>query len=576
MADLRDSFRLALMADPGDVDALFGLGRAHLEAGATGEAALALLAALEGRPGDPAILLQLCRLAERVAAEPAGIRLPGLPGPGALLALLAAERVDRQDFAFLVMAWLRQRSPLAPAFRLPASEAAAWLLSPEGAAALADPVFLATLAGLVNVDPGLETMLVPLRRLILLERRQVPSAFLAALARQGANNEYVWPETAAETEALARLEADIARRGASGRKLGAELGVLAAYRPLARMPGFAAFGTKAPITDPPLRALVEEMRKDAAATARILKTLPTLTPLSGMVSQAVARQYEENPYPRWLALAVPEPGSRRPADLGGQDIDVLVAGSGTGKQAVRAALGYGPGARVLAVDLSRASLAYGVRMAGRYKVANLEFAQADILELGGLGRRFDIIECTGVLHHMADPLAGWRVLAGLLAPGGRMRVALYSRAARAPVAACREAIARRNLPATDESIRAFRAELLAGGGAAPELAALTSDMFALSAIRDLLFHVHEVTFTLPEIEACLDELGLVFDGFGLPESLAARLLAEVGADPASATLADWHRVETLHPETFRRMYQFSCRKPESASATRATTGSHAP
>ncbi len=38
--------------------------------------------------------------------------------------------------------------------------------------------------------------------------------------------------------------------------------------------------------------------------------------------------------------------------------------------------------------------------------------------LGGLGRQFDLIECVGVLHHLGDPLAGWRVLVSLLKPGG--------------------------------------------------------------------------------------------------------------------------------------------------------------
>lgn len=578
MTDTIDSYRQALLDDPGNADALAGLGGAHLAAGRLGEAALALLAALERCPGDEAIQALLCRLAERVAAEEGGIRLPGLPPVGALLALLSCERVDLQDFAFLVGSHLRQRSPLAPAFAMPPADAASWLASAAGAPALADPVLLAVLARLVNLDAGLEAILVALRQRILQERlyraeSPLPPVFLAALARQNANNEYIWPETPEESAALAAVEADILQRLATRRKLGGELAILAAYRPPERLAGFSDMGKKAPITIAALRTLIEERQHLAAETRKVQKALPVLTPLSGPVSEAVARQYEENPYPRWLTLAVPEPGSRLPEDFKDRDIDVLIAGCGTGKQAVRAALGYGPGARVLAVDLSRASLAYASVMAKRFKLANLSFAQADILALGGLETRFDIIECTGVLHHMRDPVAGWRVLAGLLAPEGRMRIALYSRAARAPVQACRQAIVRRGIGDTDAEIRAFRAELLAGGGVAPELARLTSDMFSLSAVRDLLFHVQESTFTLPEIQACLDELGLIFDGFGLAASVADRLLAEVGAVPATATLADWQAVEIRHPATFRQMYQFSCRK---ASATRAITSFHCP
>src|SRR5262249_281791 len=60
----------------------------------------------------------------------------------------------------------------------------------------------------------------------------------------------------------------------------------------------------------------------------------------------------------------------------------------------------------------------------------IEFAQADIMNLGSIGRRFDKIEVIGVLHHLVDPLAGWRILLSLLRPGGGMNVGLYSVAAR--------------------------------------------------------------------------------------------------------------------------------------------------
>ena len=51
-------------------------------------------------------------------------------------------------------------------------------------------------------------------------------------------------------------------------------------------------------------------------------------------------------------------------------------------------------------------------------MSGIEFAQADLLELGAIGRTFDVVECSGVLHHLADPFAGWRALLPLLRPGG--------------------------------------------------------------------------------------------------------------------------------------------------------------
>jgi SAM-dependent methyltransferase len=89
-----------------------------------------------------------------------------------------------------------------------------------------------------------------------------------------------------------------------------------------------------------------------------------------------------------------------------------------------------PSARVLAVDLSLASLAYAERKAREMRVDNVDHAQADLSKLGSLGRRFDIIYSVGVLHHLADPMRGWRELVSLLAADGRMLVGLYSERSR--------------------------------------------------------------------------------------------------------------------------------------------------
>src|SRR5690606_839498 len=120
------------------------------------------------------------------------------------------------------------------------------------------------------------------------------------------------------------------------------------------------------------------------------------------------------------------------------EFDVLIAGAGTGKQALQSAFAYGPKARLLATDLSAPSLGYADCAAKRYGVDNIEFMVADILDLDRLDRQFDIIECVGVLHHMADPWAGWRKLVSRLKPSGLMYVGLYSATARANFGILRE------------------------------------------------------------------------------------------------------------------------------------------
>ena len=66
--------------------------------------------------------------------------------------------------------------------------------------------------------------------------------------------------------------------------------------------------------------------------------------------------------------------------------------------------------------LSRASLAYGKRMAARHGIENITFLNGDILDLPKLGRIFDHAECVGVLHHMADPRAGLLAISAALLP----------------------------------------------------------------------------------------------------------------------------------------------------------------
>src|SRR5262249_17398233 len=158
-------------------------------------------------------------------------------------------------------------------------------------------------------------------------------------------------------------------------------------------------------------------------------TIPRLTPIEDDVSRLVQDQYEQNPYPRWTAP--PQPRERESLDalmrnelprapfrpLGRSELDVLVAGCGTGRQAIGIARQF-PRARVQAIDLSATSLGYAKARSEALGVGNVTYAQADILRLGSIERTFDLIQSDGVLHHLADPFAGWRVLLGLLRPGG--------------------------------------------------------------------------------------------------------------------------------------------------------------
>ena len=99
---------------------------------------------------------------------------------------------------------------------------------------------------------------------------------------------------------------------------------------------------------------------------------------------------------------------------------MLVAGCGTGSHPISTTR-Y-KNANILAVDLSLSSLAYAKRKTEELNYKNIEYLHADILQLKKLNRKFDIIESSGTLHHMKDPMAGLKVLLDILEPHGFLEI----------------------------------------------------------------------------------------------------------------------------------------------------------
>ena len=401
------------------------------------------------------------------------------------------------------------------------------LSHPQGA--LAEPLLLRLLEDTVIRDAELERIIVETRRRMLKAPLALP--VMVAIAHQCFNAEYVFDETAEERSQVEALRpADPA-----------SYAVYAAYRPLSTLARVAAAG---------IESLVRRQIDEPAEEKRLAATMPSLGGTDDAVSLKVKALYEEHPYPRWMrAATLADAAAERERPR------ILIAGCGTGQHAVATALRY-PGGTVLALDLSLASLAYARRKTDELGIANVEYRHGDILALGALQERFDLVECLGVLHHMADPLEGWRVLASLRKPGVRMRIGLYSEAGRRQVVRARELIAARGFKPDLPGIRAARAALRTD----PQLAQLArnEDFFSASGCRDLLFHVHERRFTLPQLESMLRSLGLEFLGFELADSGAAlqRYRTRFPQDLPAGDLNNWHQLEQEFPDTFSRMYQF--------------------
>jgi SAM-dependent methyltransferase len=92
-----------------------------------------------------------------------------------------------------------------------------------------------------------------------------------------------------------------------------------------------------------------------------------------------------------------------------EGLEILVAGCGA-NQAADIAF-HNPRAKVFGIDVSAASLAHEEYLKTKHNLTNLDVRRLPIENVAELGREFDLVICTGVLHHMADPLAGIRALA---------------------------------------------------------------------------------------------------------------------------------------------------------------------
>ncbi|MCI5049880.1 MAG: methyltransferase domain-containing protein [Rickettsiales bacterium] len=308
----------------------------------------------------------------------------------------------------------------------------------------------------------------------------------------------------------------------------------------------------------------------------IIPTIPCLKPLKDTVSLKVADQYKEHPYPRWQkmkhvntrsfdsVLKSMHPKLRQYETLTpNRKLSWLIAGTGTGQHALYTYHRY-ENHMVKAIDISLTSLAYAIRKTDELGIKDLEYMQADILDIADLDESFDVIESAGVLHHMADPLQGWKCLTDILRPGGYMAISLYSELARQQIVKARELIETLGFQSDSDSIRNFRKYVMDLPYDTPLRNVMHfNDFYNISECRDLLFHVQEHRFTIPQIQECTRLLGLEFVGFNInnPKTMSA-FQAQFGKSTSALdNLSNWHIFEQEHPDTFGSMYHMWFKKP---------------
>jgi SAM-dependent methyltransferase len=236
------------------------------------------------------------------------------------------------------------------------------------------------------------------------------------------------------------------------------------------------------------------------------------------------------------------------------DLDIVIAGCGTNQAAVFAYTN--PAAKVVAVDISQASLDHQRYLKDKHRLANLELHRLPIEELSTLGLDFDLVVSTGVLHHMADPLAGLKALAGCLRREGAMGLMLYAKYGRIGIELLESVFRDFDLRQDDQSVQLVKDTISVLPAEHPVHSYLKKarDLQDDAALVDTFLHGRARSYTVDECIDLVTSAGLVFQGWFhktpyYPHEAFAQpngFYSAVNALPENRTWSVMERVQTLN------------------------------
>lgn len=155
-----------------------------------------------------------------------------------------------------------------------------------------------------------------------------------------------------------------------------------------------------------------------------------------VMNEQVRLHYEKYPYPQYSLLA-----SVRPCDTYALNLEslwarfngelpatkqnrILLAGCGSFSPYPTSLAN--PKAEITALDLSRKNLRQAKIHALLHGCTNIAYETGDLLDDSKSLGEYGFIDSFGVIHHLADPLAGLQALEKRLANGGVLRLMVYS------------------------------------------------------------------------------------------------------------------------------------------------------
>ena len=299
------------------------------------------------------------------------------------------------------------------------------------------------------------------------------------------------------------------------------------------------------------------------------------------LADTVSRQYERWIYPEpiidlpaWLeeSWQWPDPSHSHllfwPDRPVVQDLDILVAGCGTNQAAM---LAYtNPTARITAIDVSQPSLDHHRFLTDKYGLNNLELHLLPIEEVGSLGRDFDLIISTGVLHHMADPAVGMSALATCLRPDGVVTLMLYARYGRIGVEMMQGVFRELDLSQDQVSVQIVKEALaiLPEDHPLQSYVSIAPDLQFDAGLVDTFLHGRDRSFTTGDCIELVTSAGLVFDDwllkspYAMPATSDNAFYAALAKQPREVQWSVMERINARNGCHF-----FSACRPERPAVT---------
>jgi ubiquinone/menaquinone biosynthesis C-methylase UbiE len=172
--------------------------------------------------------------------------------------------------------------------------------------------------------------------------------------------------------------------------------------------------------------------------------MSTTTPESAELLEKIRKQFDFGPYPRTPLEKSPKDDANNlfihslvtPYYLRNQKVAstegkvILDAGCGSGWKCLQLAEAN-PGAKIVGIDISPASVDMARERLKYHKFENAEFHAMLLEDLSSLGMQFDYINCDEVLYLLPDPVVGLQAMQAVLAPKGILRTNLHSSLQRA-------------------------------------------------------------------------------------------------------------------------------------------------